>query len=317
MHVCMIASEMTPFAKTGGLGDVIGALPEALEQLGHRTTVVLPKYRTVTPPPGDVVARRVRVGAVAREARLHVASLSGQRRVVFVDIPALFDRNELYSEGGADYADNAERFAFLAAAALEVAHAGGPRDWPDILHAHDWQAALVPVFVRATDRWPALAACGLVLTIHNLAYQGSFPRNIVPALGLPWDVFTIDRGEFWGQFSYLKAGITSSDMVTTVSPTYARETRTKELGLGLDGVLRARGDRYVGILNGIDTRVWSPETDRFLPASFSVERSGRESRVQAGAAGALQPARRRRRDGKTVDWNGLAAGRPEGACAHR
>jgi len=275
MHVLMVASELTPFAKTGGLGDVLGALPPALERLGHRTTVVIPKYRGVVPPPSEVVMRRVRVGAMTREAALHVAAVSPRRRIVFVDVPALFDRDGLYGHGGVDYADSAERFAVLATAALDIAHAGGPRAWPDVIHAHDWQAGLVPLLMRATpDRWPALGGAGLVMTIHNLAYQGVFPREVVPSLGLPWDVFTMDRGEFWGKFSFLKAGITSSDVITTVSPAYARETQRHEFGSGFEGVLLAHADRYVGILNGIDTEAWNPETDRWLPASYSSRALG-------------------------------------------
>ena len=270
MHVLMVASEVTPFAKTGGLGDVIGALPEALDRLGHRTTLVVPKYRGVVTPPGEQVVRRVRVGAATRDATLHVVPLSPRRRIVFVDIPALYDRDGFYTHGGVDFPDNAERFAFLATAALDVAHTGGANAWPDVLHAHDWQAGLVPVLLRAhPERWPALAPAGLVLTIHNLAYQGVFPKDVVPALGLPWDVFTMNHGEFWGQFSFLKAGIMASDVITTVSPTYARETQWREFGQGFEGVLTARRDQYVGILNGIDTRVWNPETDGYLPASYS------------------------------------------------
>ncbi|HUL72585.1 MAG TPA: glycogen synthase GlgA [Vicinamibacterales bacterium] len=270
MRVLMVASEVAPWAKTGGLADVLGALPEALERLGHRTTVVVPKYRGVDPPRGEVVPRRVWVGSTAHDLRLHVAALSPRRRVVFVDAPRLFDRDGYYTTGGVDYPDNAERFAVLSAAALDVAHSGDARVWPDVIHAHDWQTGLVPLLLRTTpERWPALASAGLVFTIHNLAYQGSFPRETVPALGLPWSVFTMEHGEFWDKFSFLKAGITSSDVITTVSPTYARETQRREFGCGLDGVLAARADRYVGILNGIDTRVWNPETDPYLPASYS------------------------------------------------
>src|SRR5262249_2101509 len=190
--------------------------------------------------------------------------------IVFVESPPLFDRDGFYTQNGVDFPDNAERFAFLATAALDVAHTGGANAWPDVIHAHDWQAGLVPVLVRASAvRLPALTSAGLVLTIHNLAYQGVFPREIVPALGLPWDVFTMDHGEFWGQFSFLKAGIMASDVVTTVSPTYARETQWREFGNGFEGVVTGGGDRYVGILNGIDTGVWNPETDAYLPASYS------------------------------------------------
>ena len=258
----MVSSEVAPWAKTGGLGDVLAALPESLERLGHRTTVVVPKYRGIAPRAADVMVRRVRVGTTTRDVGLHVESLSPKRRVIFIDVPALFDRDGIYGQGGVDYPDNGERFAWLAAAALDVAQAGGSHFWPDIIHAHDWQAGLVPLFVRTqSERWAALAESGLVFTIHNLAYQGIFPREIVPALGLPWDVFTMDRGEFWGRFSFLKAGITSSDIVTTVSPTYARETRRREFGNGLEGVLAAEG---------FETRVWSVR-DKTRPNGLRAE----------------------------------------------
>ncbi len=318
MHVLMVASEVSPFAKTGGLGDVLGALPEALDRLGHRTTLVVPKYRAVNPPPGERVTRRVRVGARTRDAALYVSSLSPRRRIVFVDVPELYDRDGFYTQGGVDFPDNAERFALLATAALDVAHTGGASAWPDIIHAHDWQAGLVPVLLRADpERWPALASAGLVMTIHNLAYQGVFPRDVVPALGLPWDVFTMDHGEFWGQFSFLKAGIMASDVVTTVSPTYARETQWREFGQGFEGVLTARRDRYVGILNGIDTRVWNPETDPLLPASYSSGDLDGKAACKRALLVAFRFAVRGRRDVAAGHRDGVEAGRSERARAHR
>lgn len=267
----MIASEVAPWAKTGGLADVLSGLPAALEELGHRVTVVLPRYRDIQVPEASSIARRVTVGTFATDVTVHLASLSEMRRVAFVDCPPLFDRDGFYGAGGIDYPDNDRRFAVLAGAALDLAqHDLAER--VDIVHAHDWQAGLVPVRLRLEpQRWTRVARAGLVFTIHNLAYQGLFPRTSVPALGLDWQVFTMDGAEFWGQVSFLKAGINYSDMVTTVSPTYARETQQPSEGGGLDGVLRARGDRYVGILNGIDTRVWDPSADAFLPATFDVD----------------------------------------------
>jgi starch synthase len=267
----MIASEATPWAKTGGLADVLGALPEAIETLGHDVTLVLPKYRGITTPDATAVTRTVTIGATSRDVTFHVLSQGTERRVVFVDYPPYFDRDGLYGTGGSDFADNAERFALLGAAALDFAANDNPAARVDVVHAHDWQAALAIAWLRRDPaRWPALAGAGLVLTIHNLAYQGLFPREIVPRLGLPWDLFTLERGEFWGSFSFLKAGITASDYITTVSPSYARETLTPAFGAGFDGVLASRADRYVGILNGIDTSLWNPRTDPFLPAPFDA-----------------------------------------------
>jgi starch synthase len=270
MRVLMIASEVAPWAKTGGLADVLGALPAALERLGHHVTVVLPRYRSVVLPPAETRPLSVRLGAQVHDVVAHVAAVSAQHRVVFVDAPRFFDRDGFYTSGGVDYPDNALRFALLCAAALDFVHGDG--EAIDVVHAHDWQAGLTPAMIRTMpSRWPGLVGAGLVFTIHNLAYQGTFSRDVVPALGLPWEVFRIDTGEFWGQFGYLKTGITYSDIVTTVSPTYANETRTRESGVGLDGVLRALGDRYLGILNGIDTALWDPARDPLLPAHFTAD----------------------------------------------
>jgi starch synthase len=268
----MVASEVAPWAKTGGLADVVAALPEALEQLGHRTLVVMPRYRGIALPKGRTTRTRIRLGPATHEIAFHDAALSELRRIVFVDAPMFFDRDGYYGVGGQDFVDNAERFALLAQAALDFAEHDDAAAPIDVVHAHDWQAGLAPLWLRvAPGRWPRLAAAGLVFTIHNLAYQGVFAREVVPALGLPWDVFRVERGEFWGRFSFLKAGINCSDYVTTVSPTYARETQQPEFGFGLEGVLAARGDRYLGILNGVDTRLWNPATDRWLPARYDAD----------------------------------------------
>ena len=267
----MVAAEVSPWAKTGGLADVLAALPAALSQLGHSVTVVLPKYRGVSLPDASRWSRLVAVGDRVLDVVFHVNAPVTGPRTVMVDVPTFFDRDGLYGTGPRDFADNAERFAGLAAAALEFAEHDPGGTPVDVIHAHDWQAGLVPVFLETqTGRFPRLHRAARVFTIHNLAYQGLFPRQVVPALGLPWSVFTIETGEFWGQFSFLKAGLTRSDTLTTVSPTYARETQTAALGFGLEGVLSARRDRYVGILNGIDTDVWNPSTDPHLPAHYDA-----------------------------------------------
>jgi starch synthase len=264
----MVASEATPWAKTGGLADVAGSLPAALETLGHSTTLVMPKYRGVTPDGATPRPHRIRQGTSSLDIVYHVTTPSESRRVVFVECPPLFDRGGLYGEGGRDYPDNAQRFDALSTAALDFSELDGSASPVDVVHCHDWQTGLVPARLRFDPRWPKLARSGAVLTIHNLAYQGLFHQSVVPGLGLPWSLYRLETGEFWGQFSFLKAGITAADLVTTVSPTYADETRTKANGAGLDGVLKSLGRRYVGILNGIDTSIWDPESDRFLPAHF-------------------------------------------------
>jgi starch synthase len=265
----MVASEAAPWAKIGGLADVVAGLPDALDRLGHRVTSVVPLYRGIALPPSSSFTQALRLGQAVHDVTFHVTSVASRRRVVFVESPAMYDRPGVYGERGLDYPDNDRRFALLSRAALEFAEQD--TDPYDIVHAHDWQAGLVPAFVRTgPSQWHRVARAGLVFTIHNIAYQGLFAPASVPALGLPWDVFRVDSGEFWGQFSFLKTGITHSDFTTTVSPRYARETLRPEFGYGMEGVLHALDGRYVGILNGIDTNIWNPAADPWLPAGYDV-----------------------------------------------
>lgn len=271
MRILAIASEMIPWAKTGGLADVAGALPPALESLGHDITTVIPKYRHVSALPARRVVVTVTQGTSVRQVSCLVHEESTSRRTVFVDVPEYFDRPGIYGENARDYSDNWQRFDLLSQAALEFARAeSAGRPW-DVVHLHDWQTGTAGLRLLLEDRWGDLRRAGIVFTIHNLAYQGTFPKDVVPSLGLPWSAFRMELGEFWGQFSFLKAGIASADCVTTVSPTYAEETRTPASGLGLDGLLTSLGDRYIGILNGIDTSVWDPASDPYLPAHFTAE----------------------------------------------
>src|SRR6185312_6772961 len=186
----------------------------------------------------------------------------------FLDDPEFFDREQLYGIAGKDYPDNAERFAELGCAAIEFCK----RVWmPDVIHCHDWQAALVPVFLRtqhASD--PAVRSLPSVLTIHNLAYQGVFQRGALDAIGLPPQLFTMDYLEFYGRMNFLKGGIIYADYLTTVSRRYAEEIKTSEYGAGLEGVIRNRGERLVGILNGVDYAAWSPEADPLIAQNYSI-----------------------------------------------
>ncbi len=263
----MIASEAQPFSKTGGLADVLGALPAAVARLGWDVTLVTPRYRGVT---GGTVVERfpVTVGGYTRDAEFFEAPLGDGARAILVECPDLYHRDALYGAGSVDYSDNARRFAFLARAALEFAARRGA---PSVVHAHDWQAGLAPVYLRTLYAGhPVLGGTPSVLTIHNLAYQGLFEADWLPRLDLPWKLFTLDELEYWGRISFLKGGIQHSALITTVSPTYAAEIQTPEFGFGFDGILRRRAGDLVGILNGIDAAQWDPEHDPFLPQSYDA-----------------------------------------------
>jgi starch synthase len=265
----MVASEVHPFAKTGGLADVLGALPRALVKLGHHVDVVLPRYRTVTvgTPIGQI---SVSLGGQVDVVEVTAVDSHGAR-VVFVSHPAYFDREYLYGAPSRDYPDNPERFAFLSQAALTWAASTGERY--DIVHAHDWQAGLVPLMIpRTVPEWRGGARPAAVFTIHNLAYQGVFDASWLPRLGFGWDLMRVDALEYWSRISFLKGGIVFSDVITTVSPRYAQEIQTPELGFGFDGILRARSADLVGILNGIDYDQWDPERDLNLPVPFSASK---------------------------------------------
>ena len=260
----MIASEAQPFSKTGGLADVATALPKALGKLGHDVTVVTPRYRGVTD--GPIVDRlSLEVAGHRFTANLIEARLDGAARVLLLDCPELYDRAGIYYDARGDYADNAVRYAFLSAAAIDWL--AGKDDPFDIIHSHDWQGGLAPVYARRlrTER-PST-----VFTIHNLAYQGIFDKTWVPRLGLSWQDFTINGFEFFDRVSFMKAGINFADAITTVSPTYAEEIQRPEYGSGLDGVVRSRRDALAGLLNGIDPDEWNPLTDRYLPAPFDAD----------------------------------------------
>jgi starch synthase len=270
LSVLMVASEAHPYAKTGGLAEVTAALSDALIRNGHAVTLVLPRYRGVDAADADRLQTRLRLGDRLQPVTLHEQWIGERRRLVLVDVPDLFDREALYGTSDGDYPDNAWRFAVFSRAALEYARM---KQWrPSIIHAHDWQAGLVPVYqkMQLSDD-PFVGRVPAVFTIHNLAFQGIFPASTLGDIGLGREVFDIQAMEFWGNVSYLKGGINFSEKITTVSPTYAREIVGPELGFGLEGVLRRRADDLVGILNGIDTARWTAANDPFVSASFSAD----------------------------------------------
>lgn len=276
MIVAHVAAEVAPWSQTGGLAEVVGALPQAQQALagsGLRTAVFTPLYRcaqerlawegaTLQDPRCKV---EIRFGEqVIRGRFLTLASKEGSSPVHFLDCPALFDRSGVYGDADGDYDDNALRFAFLSRAVLSSAvELLGAQ--PDILHCHDWQTALLPVFLRLAGK----PRPKTVFTIHNLAYQGIFDKSTLPELDLPWSLFRSELLECFDKLCFLK-GMSFADSVTTVSPGYAREIMTPELGCGLDGFLKHQVKKVDGIVNGVDMDNWNPETDDCLTANFSV-----------------------------------------------
>lgn len=266
MRILLTASEMAPLARTGGLGDVLEALPAALAARGHEVSVVLPCYRGLR---GDQalgvqstgVEIPVQVGGKRIAAEILQATAPNGVQVFLIGRDEYFDRAGLYGEGGATYEDNAERFIFFSKAVVELARRVTPP--PELVHVNDWQTALIPALIK--DRRLPFRS---VLTIHNLAYQGSFWGVDFGLTGLPGDYFTARGVEYYGQMNLLKGGILFADQLTTVSGRYAREIQTPELGAGLDPVMREHAHKLTGILNGADYRLWNPETDPRLPANY-------------------------------------------------
>src|SRR6266852_6313195 len=271
MRIVFAASEGVPFSKTGGLADVVGALPRALAAAGHQVSVYLPLYRQTRLKDTPTVVSSITIPFDDRYRFCSVVSggeLAGVQ-FYFIDYPPYFDREALYGTSSGDYPDNAERFALFSRAVLEASKVLGV---PQIFHCHDWQSALIPVLLRtqyAED--PAFRDVATVFTIHNMGYQGLFPPDTLPLLTLPWDLFTISRMEFFGHVNFLKGALVFSDFVTTVSKKYSQEIQTTEFGFGLEGVLRTRSSTVTGILNGVDYDEWSPETDKFIVARYSPQ----------------------------------------------
>jgi starch synthase len=267
LHVAFVTPEMAPHVKSGGLADISAALPKALVRMGHRVTVILPRYAVIPFPPGEFAGSlHVPVDGMARSAGFYRSQTDAGVEVVFVEYPPFYDRPQLYG----DYDDNRLRFAFLARAALEHFRSRGER--PSVFHAHEWQTGLVPVYLKAFY-WddPTLHRMPSVFTIHNVAYQGQFGMDTVGLLGLPWNLGTSFALEYHGSVSYLKGGTVFAEAVNTVSPTYALEIQGPEHGFGFDGVVRSRAGDVVGILNGVDYDDWDPRADRHVARAYSPD----------------------------------------------
>jgi len=260
MKIVMCASEVVPFAKTGGLADVAGALPLALEERGENVIIIMPKYKSIQSP---------RFKIQNSKEGVPYSVIGKGIKVYFIENDAYFGRDALYGDKDGDYPDNLDRFAFFSKSALQLLKVINFK--ADIIHVHDWQASLVPVYLKnllAKD--PFYKNMRTLLTIHNIGYQGLFYKEEFPKTGLDWSLFGIDGLEFYDKVNILKGGMVFADIINTVSPTYAKEIQTREFGFGLEGVLNKRKDSVFGILNGLDYDIWSPETDKFITKNFSA-----------------------------------------------
>ena len=269
LRVLSVASEIFPLVKTGGLADVAGALPRALASEGVEMRSLVPAYPAIKGKLADVTVARDYPNLFGGPARVLAGQAEGLE-LFAIDAPHLYDRpgNPYLGPDGLDWPDNARRFAALARVGADIGLGAVPAFEPEVVHAHDWQAALAPAYLRfAEGRRPAS-----VVTIHNLAFQGHFPISVFWELRLPDRALQIDGVEYFGGVGYLKAGIQLADVITTVSPTYAREILTAEFGMALDGLLRARSRAVHGILNGVDDSVWNPASDPALPQNFGATR---------------------------------------------
>ncbi len=277
LQVLAVASEIYPLVKTGGLADVTGALPKALSRFGIETHTLVPGYPSLLAlarlhPP--LMAFDDLLGEAAMLRHLEIDGLS----LFVLDAPTLFDREggPYVDQHGTDHSDNWKRFAVLSLAAAEIAAGALPGWRPDLVHCHDWQAALTPVYMSHIG-----STVPVVLTIHNLAFQGQYSSTLLPYIGLPPEAYSVDGLEYFGDISYLKGGLMMADHITAVSPTYAREILSPTFGMGLDGVLNARLDRLQGIVNGIDNDVWNPATDSYLPYRYDAKTIRNKKRNKA------------------------------------
>ena len=275
LNIVYVSPEIEPFARTGGLGDVLGALPKSIVKPGHKVCLFMPLYKQVNRKEFSLSSTKITVAVHMPDKTpiglVHSSYMPGTRiPVYFIENAGYFERAEPYKDPatGQDYKDNCERFAFFSRAVLETLKALGQP--PDVLHANDWQSALAPTYLKTIYREdPFFRNTLTVFTVHNLAYQGLFPKEDMPLTGLDWSYFNWKQLEYHGKLNILKAGLVFSDLITTVSRRYAQEIQTQESGRGLEGVLRERSGDLFGIVNGVDYNVWNPEKDKLIPSRYS------------------------------------------------
>ncbi|MBL0350632.1 MAG: glycogen synthase GlgA [Elusimicrobia bacterium] len=275
MKILFAASEAVPFCKTGGLGDVVGALAEALKTRGHDVRLVLPHYcppgSDDEPPGSGPLSLTIPVDGRDHPVRVWETRFGPDVPAYLIDSPGHFAREGLYRDSrGVDYADNDRRYILFCRAALETARAVGFA--PDVVHAHDWQTGLLPTYLATLYRDdPFFKNTATVFSIHNIAYQGHFPKETLLAAGLDWSWFTADRLEYFDGFNFLKAALVTADVLSTVSPTYAAEVQSgEEFGRGMEGVLQTRSRDFFGVLNGIDNALWNPAVDAMIARPFTA-----------------------------------------------
>ena len=272
MDICFITPEAFPFAKTGGLADVAGALPKALAEIGQKCTIFLPLYQGIKARSINL-SFDLELGAYRETAQVY--QVQNLINTYFIRNDSLFNRKGLYGTERGDYPDNLERFTFFTKATLEVMKRLALKF--DIIHLHDWQAALVAAYLRAH---PNNFYNKTVFTIHNLGYQGIFPKEKFRLLNLPQEYYSINGIEYYDKINLLKGGLIYSDFLTTVSPTYAQEIQTSEFGFGLDGILKERCNNLKGILNGIDTGIWNPKNDKLIYYNYLQPRDKKINKIQ-------------------------------------
>mgnify|MGYP002526085338 CR=1 FL=1 len=282
MRIVMASSEAVPFAKTGGLADVASSLSKSLARAGHDVWLIVPHYPQAIQQQGDLgvdieptgETLDISIGSKRVAGGILKSSIVGSDvNVLLIDRPEYFDRPGLYQEKGEDFSDNCERFVFFSRAGVEATRQLNIR--PDVVHANDWQTGLVPALLALEYRQtPGFEKTASIFTIHNMAFQGQFWHWDMALTGIDWKHFNTREMEYYGDINLLKTGIVFCDIATTVSPTYSREIQTEEFGCGLHGVLCEKGDRLVGILNGVDTDVWNPETDSALAKNYAAPRNG-------------------------------------------
>ena len=285
LKILFVSSEVHPFAKTGGLGDVSSALPRALKRLGHDVRLMLPKYRSVDRTRRSIKKMKLNVavpiGPDTVSGELYEGRLHRTVPVYFIRQDPYFNREALYGDAQGEFSDSAERFMFFCRAVLEACRALDFQ--PDLIHCNDWQTGLIPCYLQTLyGNDPFFENTRSVFSIHNLGFQGNFDERFLPLAHLPWSVFTLAGVEFYGQFSFLKAGLVYADALTTVSKTYRREILTPEYGFHMDGVLRHHRDKLFGILNGVDYDEWDPQTDsriktKYGPRSLKGKRECKKS----------------------------------------
>ena len=268
LKILFVSAEVHPFAKTGGLADVSGALPPALYKLGHDIPVIVPKYSCTSKAGKRMQALKVdlELPGFSQKGTLFQSELTDSVPVYLIEHDGYYNREHIYGEPGSDYPDSLERFAYFCRVILEAAKKLDFK--PDIIHCNDWHTGLIPVYLK-TDPW--FSQTKTLFSIHNLGYQGNFPYSQLVTTGLDESLFREEGIEFYGQISFLKGGLIFADILTTVSPAYSKEIQTPELGFGMEGILQKRSNQLHGILNGVDYTVWNPETDPLIPTNYGPQ----------------------------------------------